>query len=96
MSDPVPTPPINLPGQPMVDCTPEGIADRNRRLAELMATFSSGVSQVVDRNRSVTFRSMGDIEAALRALRAEAWYCTYGAWPSGPRRVYYIPQVKDL
>jgi len=80
MSDPVPTPPIYSP----VDCSPEAIEARNRALAELLAAYRSGVSQVVDRNRSVTYRTQKDMLAALRGMRAEVYYCTYGAWPTGP------------
>ena len=56
-----------------------------------MAAYRSGVSQVVDRNRSVTYRTQKDMAAALRGMRAEAYYCLYGAWPTRPISKWSMP-----
>lgn len=95
MSGPEPTPPIViLPGG--LDCSDAAKAYRLRLLADLQARYYGGVSQVSDRNRSVTYQSPQQMLTAMNALIGQVAACENGGWPRSPRRVYYVPQVKDL
>lgn len=91
-----PTPPIYVPGPGGMDCSPETQARRLLALSDLQARYYGGVSQVTDRNRSVTYRSQEDLGLAIRSLVGQINACTAGAWPRKAPRIYYVPQVKDL
>ena len=58
---------------PMTDTarlTPEEIAELRERRRELMDALTSGVAQVSHNGKTVTFRSLDDIKAALASLDA--------------------------
>jgi len=65
-------------------------------MLDLEGFLNGGVSQVTDRNRSVSFRSPQYLDARLALLRAEDQVCMGLGWPRRRMRVYYVPQVKDL
>lgn len=96
MSDPpVVTPPIVIGPVGLLDCSPEAQAERLLLLRDLRARAYGGVTQVTDRNRSVTYQSPQQLWAAIAMLGREVAACEMGRWPA-ERRVYYVPQVKDL
>jgi hypothetical protein len=96
MSDPVPpvSPGPILPGG--LDCSPDAQDQRRIWLAALQASFYSGVQQVNDRNRSVTYKTPQQMQDQIGALIRQIEACTAGAWPTRRSRVYFVPQVKDL
>jgi hypothetical protein len=83
-------------GTGYLDCSPEGMADKLKQIADLRARLYGGVQAVGDRGRSVTYRDQTDLVRAIKGLEAEVAYCTTGAWPRGPARLYTVPQVKGL
>jgi hypothetical protein len=78
-----------------LDCSPEAQAERLRLLADLQAKLASGVYQISDRGRSVSYRSAGDISNEIYRLKNEAVACATGVW-GGPSRLAYIDQIKGL
>jgi hypothetical protein len=77
-----------------LDCSEAAQDDRKRRLTQLLAKATSGVSSISDRGRSVAYQSPAALKALADDLKKEIAMCdgTY----RGARRLSYIDQIKGL
>jgi hypothetical protein len=80
----------------LVDCSPEAQAKRLRDLDELKSKIRSGVSNVGDRGRSVTYQSPAEMWKIAAQMEKELLACELGYWWPGRKRLAYIDQVKGL